>query len=198
MSDRIVFGLTGGIASGKSTVGKFLSEMGVDVIDMDVVSRDVMQPGSPCLNEALNVFQDVKNLDGSLNRGALADIVFSNPEKLDELTRITEPYINEAVGERIARSTSQIICVESAILIERGLHQWFRPLVLVAASPDVQVARGVARDRTTPEKIQARIQNQLSLEEKRSVADYIIENDGSLTDLKQKTKVLLDRFISKL
>ena len=197
-----IVGLTGGIASGKSTVGRIFRELGVHVVDADLVARDVVAKGSEGLAEVVRVFgEGVLAEDGSLDRKKMGAIVFADPEKRKQLEAITHPRIG-------ARSMAELAALaqrgdaygiyEAALLVENGSHRMMQALVVVAASADVQVRRVMARDGLSEQEARARLAAQLPLEEKIAVADHVIWNDGDQAALRARTeevhRALTERF----
>ena len=176
----LVFGLTGGIASGKSTVSNLLREQGVGIVDGDVIAREVVEPGSPGLSEVIAAFgPKYLELDGTLARKKLGRLVFANPEKLALFDHILGPYVDARLKKRVEEESlrSGLVCVDSAILIEKGMHERYRPLVVVACSREEQVGRVMVRDGLSKEEAEARVNSQLPLLDKVRVADYVIWND---------------------
>jgi len=185
-------GLTGGIASGKSTVAGMLRALGAELMDADQVAREVVAPGTPALAEISVRFPGVVLADGTLDRAALGRRVFGSPEERAALNAITHPRIQAAVQERTeahrARGVPRVV-YDAALLMENGLHAAMDGgVILVAASEDTQRARLVARDGLTPEEAEARIRSQLPLEAKRRHARWVIENDGDLDSLRAQVE----------
>lgn len=178
----LLFGLTGGLASGKSTVAAHFRARGVPVVDADLLAREVVAPGTEGLAEVARAFGDeVLAPDGSLDRARVAAIVFGDPEKRRLLNSIVHPRIGALSAERVAALEAKgepIACYEAALLVENGLADAFRPLVVVAVPEDVQLARAMARDAATEEQARARIAAQLPLSAKIAVADHVIDNGG--------------------
>ena len=178
----LVFGLTGGLASGKSTVAARFRALGVPVIDADLIAREVVEPGSEGLAAVVEAFgEGILAPDGSLDRAALGDVVFAAPEKRRALNAILHPRIAARSAQRIAAldaAGEKLACYEAALLVENHLADAFRPLVVVAVSPDVQLARAMARDGSTEEQALARVAAQLPLANKIVAADHVIDNGG--------------------
>jgi dephospho-CoA kinase len=197
-----VFGLTGGIASGKSTVAARLARRGVPVLDADAFAREVVVKGSAGLAEVVAAFgEGVLLSDGALDRKALAAIVFADEAKRRRLQAITHPRIAALTAARtveLAARGEPLACYEAALLVENGLADAFRPLVAVVAPEDVRVARSIQRDGTTAEAARARIAAQVSLGEIRGAADLLITNDGDLTSLERATDDVLARVCERL
>lgn len=190
-----LFGLTGGIASGKSAVGRRLRARGVPVIDADLLAREVVERGSEGLAAVVATFgEGVLQPDGALDRKALAALVFGDADKRKQLERITHPRISALTMQRageLAAAGEPLACYEAALLVENGIQDAFRPLVVVAASEDVQVARAVVRDAADAADVRARIRAQMPLAAKVAVADHVIQNDGTLAELEAKTDEVL-------
>jgi len=198
----LIFGLTGGLASGKSTVAARFRARGVPVIDADQLAREVVAPGSAGLAEVVLAFgEDVLLPDGSLDRAKVADRVFNDPSLRRKLNSIVHPRIGAVSRERVAALAAEgerLICYEAALLVENGLADGFRPLVVVAVPEAVQLARAVARDGSTEEQARARIAAQKPLAEKVAVADYVIDNTGSREETERRADLVLEEIRKKL
>ncbi len=183
----MVVGLTGGIASGKSLVSGELKRLGAHVIDADLIAREIVGPGSPALAEIKREFGPrVINDDGTLDRAALGEIVFSDPEKLKLLNSITHPRIIEQqrrmIEEIKKNHADPLIIVDAAILIEAGEHRNMDRVVVVWASEEKQVERLLARNGLTRREAEKRVRAQMPLKEKAEYADYVINNDGGIEE----------------
>lgn len=191
-----VFGLTGGLASGKSTVAARFRARGVPVIDADQIAREVVEPGSEGLARVVEAFgEGVLAPDGSLDRARLGDLVFAAPERRRVLNGILHPRIGARSAERIAAldaAGEPLACYEAALLVENHLADAFRPLVVVAVPPDVQLARAVARDGSTLEQASARVAAQLPLATKIAAADYVIDNAGDPAATERRADEVLE------
>jgi len=177
------YGLTGGIASGKSTVARRFTELGVPVVDADALARRVVEPGQPALAEIIERFgADVLNPDGTLDRQRLGARVFAAPAERAELERITHPRIvalGRAELERHALAGARYALYEAALLVEKRLHEAMDGLIVVAAPPEVQLARLMARDRLDRAAAEGRLAAQLPLADKIREASWVIDNGGS-------------------
>jgi dephospho-CoA kinase len=195
----LVVGLTGGIASGKSTVARLLGERGARVVDADQVARRVVAPGTPALAEIVAAFgAEMLGPDGALDRKRLGRRVFSNETARRRLEAITHPRIAAAFAEQVQRAAAEGVAVlvyEAALLVESGAHHAVDRLVVVAAPPAVQRARVGARDGLDTAAAQARIDAQASLEAKLALADHVVMNDGSLPDLERKVAALWEELL---
>jgi dephospho-CoA kinase len=192
-----VFGLTGGIGSGKSTVAALLRERGVPVVDADELAREALAPESPGLQAVIEGFgPDVLLPDGSLDRKRLGALVFSDPEARKKLNGITHPIVRRLSQERFAALEAQgveLAGYDVPLLFEVGLDQALRPVVVVAASEATQLERILARGGLSRDEAKARIAAQLPLAEKRARADHVLENDGSLAQLSAQVDALVER-----
>jgi len=197
-----VFGLTGGLASGKSTVAARLRALGVPVVDADQLAREVVAPGTPGLAAVVEAFgPSVLLPDGSLDRAQVAARVFSDASLRRRLNAIVHPRIAEASAARMADLAARgeaLACYEAALLVENGLADAFRPLVVVAVAEDVQVARAMARDHATEEQARSRIAAQLPLATKVATADYVIDNGGTREETERRTDEVLGEIRKRL
>lgn len=197
-----VFGLTGGIASGKTTVASLFREWGVPVVDADAVAREVVMKGAPALDDLARAFgPEVLDAAGELDRKALARLAFASPEGRRTLGAITHPRIAARSQEHFATLAARgepLAAYDAALLVENGLAEAFRPLVVVAAPEALQRARAVARDRDDDSAIAARIAAQMPLAAKVAVADFVIDNDGSLAALAAKARTTLLSVLERL
>ena len=177
-----VIGLTGGIASGKSTVARMLAERGAAIVDADQLARQIVEPGQPALAELVARFgAAILTPDGRLDRKRLGAIAFADPSARADLGRITHPRIAAASGAAIAAwddAGANVVFYEAALLVENRAHQGLAALVVVASSPEAQLQRIALRDKLTREEAAARIKSQASLEDKLAAATWVLHNDG--------------------
>ena len=188
-------GLTGGIASGKSTVAKLLRRLGASIVDADVLAREVVAPGHEGWNEIVATFgRAVLQPDQTLDRQMLRTIIFNNPHARKQLEAIIHPRVRALAEQRIrehAAAGVELIVYEVPLLFEGKIHEWLRPVILVACDVNVQRQRLQQRDRIDAAAAQKIIDAQMSLEEKRQLADYVVENDGSLEDLEAQVRAII-------
>lgn len=193
-----VYGLTGGIGSGKSSVADLLEEYGVPVVSADELSRVVVAPGSEGLRAVVERFgPEVVDERGELDRRRMANIVFGDAERR-ELESILHPRIRdrfEQVLDALEKAGHEVAVYEVPLLFERNLQGDMKAVILVTAPIDLRVARVRARDDVTETEVRQRIAAQMDEDSKRRRADYIIENDGSLDDLRREVEFLLARFL---
>lgn len=188
-------GLTGGIASGKSTVAKILRQLGAAIVDADVLSREVVAPGHDGWNEIVATFgREVLQADQTLDRQKLRTHIFNNPDARKKLEAIIHPRVRSLAEQRIrehAAAGVELIVYEVPLLFEGKIHEWLRPVILVACDVNIQRQRLQQRDSIDAAAAQKIIDAQMSLEEKRRLADYVIENDGSLADLETQVRAVV-------
>jgi len=197
-----LFGLTGGIASGKSTAAARLRSRGVPVLDADELAREVVAPGTDGLREIVESFgRGVLDARGALDRKALARVAFADDAARAKLNAITHPRIAALTVERssdLARAGEPLACYEAALIIENGAADAFRPLVVVACPPDVQLARIRSRDAASVEDALARIRAQKPLGEKVALADFVIDTSGTLAKSARRTDEVLALICARL
>jgi dephospho-CoA kinase len=196
-----VFGLTGGIASGKSSVARIWKGLGLPIIDADELAREVVKPGSPGLEDIRAMFgEGVIGADGELDRKALAKIVFSDDTKRKALNALTHPriYALSAVRARaLSDQGEDLACYEAALLVENGMAEAFRPLVVVSAPVEIQITRASERDGTSADDARARVLAQTPLADKVAVADIVIDNGGTKEELAQRARDALRAVCTK-
>jgi dephospho-CoA kinase len=179
-----LIGVTGGIATGKTTVDRMLAAHGATVIDADEIAREVVGPGEPALEEVAARFgRDLIRPDGSLDRTRLGRLVFSDPEARRDLERITHPRITELTGARVATALTgpaPLVVVDIPLLFENAREAMFEGVLLVYAPAEVQVERLRERNGLDEAAALQRLAAQLPIDEKRGRATWIIDNSGSL------------------
>lgn len=188
-------GLTGGIATGKSTVARLLVERGAFLVDADQIAREVVAPGEPALEAIASLFgQAVIHKDGTLDRKALGAIVFEDKRLLAELEAITHPAIRNRMQERIRdygdRHPDKLIVADVPLLYETGQESLYEGVMVVYVPEAVQLERLMLRNRMAEAEARRRISLQMDIEEKRRRADWVIDNSGDL----EQTKAQVDKF----
>jgi dephospho-CoA kinase len=186
-------GLTGGIASGKSTVGRMLGELGCRVIDSDRITRQLFEAGSPVNAAVAEAFGPrVVASDGSIDRKILGELVFENTELRQKLNSIVHPAINQRQSEFLAQAAAEdshaIGIVEAALIVEVGTYKNYDKVIVVTCSPKIQRERLRERSGLTPQQIETRIASQMPLEEKIKVADFVIDNSGDIGKTRQQVE----------
>jgi dephospho-CoA kinase len=188
-------GLTGGIATGKSTVAKLLMEHGASLIDLDAIAREVVHPGQPSLLRIAEQFgQAILQEDGTLDRKRLGSIIFADPAQRKALEAIIHPAIRAVMKARMddheRRCQDKLVVVDVPLLYESGLEAYFQEIMVVYVPKEIQLQRLIQRDKLTEEEAQRRLNAQMDIEEKRNKADIVIDNSDSLIQTKQQ----IDRF----
>ena len=187
-------GLTGGLASGKSTVASLFRDLGAFHIDADAIAHDLLSAGGRARDEVAARFgKAIVAADGSIDRKRLAAIVFSDPRALADLNAIVHPKVREEIARRIARheeglDPSPIAILDAALLVEAGAHRDLDALVVVTCRPETQIARAVRRGGMTEEEARARIAAQAPAGAKLEAADYVIDNEGTLEETARRTR----------
>ena len=194
-----VYGLTGGIGAGKSTVASIFQEYGIPVVLADAVGREVASKGSDGLAEIVKSFgPDVLDSNGELNRGKLGTLIFNDPDRRRELEGILHPRVrdrSQQLFRDLEQAGNKIVVYESALLYETQRHTEMRGVILVTASEEQRVARVRSRDGSDEEAVRKRVQAQMDEEEKRGLADYIVENNGDLDDLRGSVGSLIKQLL---
>ncbi|MDG9715249.1 dephospho-CoA kinase [Streptomyces sp. DH24] len=181
-------GLTGGIGAGKSEVSRLLVECGAVLIDADRIAREVVAPGTPGLDAVVAAFgADVLAPDGSLDRPRLGSIVFADPEKLAVLNKIVHPLVGARSRElEDAAAEDSVVVHDVPLLTENGLAPLYDLVIVVDASPETQLDRLVRQRGMTEEDARARMAAQATREQRREIADIVIDNDVPLEELRQR------------
>ncbi|MDP2270759.1 MAG: dephospho-CoA kinase [Archangium sp.] len=189
-----LYGLTGGIASGKSTVSAFFREAGIPVIDADALAREVVEPGQPALAEISARFPGTLTAEGTLDRAKLGALIFQDPAERAALGAITHPRIQALALERttaLAATGATAAIYDAPLLIENKLSEAMNGVILVTCPPEVQLARLMARNALTEAQARQRIDSQMSLEQKRPFATWLIDNGGSLEATRAQVKKVI-------
>ena len=193
-------GLTGGIASGKSTVSAMFKELGCHVLDSDAITRELFEPGTSVNAAVAHRFGPrVVAADGSINRKVLGELVFGDPELRLALNSLVHPAIKQRQSEflnRLEASDPRAIgIVEAALMVEVGTYSDYDRLIVVTCSPAVQRERLRARSALTNEQIESRIASQMPMEEKVKVADFVIDNSGDIEDTRRQVKKIQSQLL---
>jgi dephospho-CoA kinase len=189
----LLVGLTGGIATGKSTVSAIFRALGCIVIDADVLAREVVEPGEPAYCAIVEEFgRDVLQPDGALDRKKLGAIVFADPARRKRLEAITHPAIRERFARRLAELTEQgfigFVIFDAPVMIESGNYKNMDRLVVVATDEATQRARLMGRDGSPADEVERKIASQMPVAEKAKLADYVIDNSGDRADTEAQTR----------
>jgi dephospho-CoA kinase len=186
-------GLTGGIASGKSTVGRMFGELGCKVIDSDRITRQLFEAGNPVNTAVAQAFGSrVVSSNGGIDRRVLGEMVFNNPDLRKKLNSLVHPAIVQRQKEFLAQVAAEnphgIGIVEAALIIEAGNYKNYDKVVVVTCSPEVQRQRLQERSRLTAQQIEARIASQMPLEEKLKFADFVVDNSDDIGRTRQQVR----------
>ncbi len=181
------FGLTGGIASGKSTAAGFLAGRGAHVIDADEVAHDVLrQPGAPSAAVVQRFGPEILDEAGAIDRRKLGEIVFADPAKLHQLNALTHPAIidrvNLAVADFLHQKPSAVIVVDAALIFEARIDAMFRKIIVTWCTPEQQMERLIAKSGLSPAQAQKRIAAQMHADEKRRRSDFVVDCSGTIDE----------------
>ncbi|WOH35814.1 dephospho-CoA kinase [Thalassotalea fonticola] len=194
---KLVIGLTGGIGSGKTTVADIFATYGIDIIDADIVAREVVEPGTPALAQIAEHFgaEFILN-DGNLDRTKLRHRVFANEDDKHWLNALLHPLIRNAMAQQCIAAKSPYCFLVAPLLIENGINKSVEKVLVIDVKPETQIARTVSRDNNTTEQVQKILNAQVSREERLSYADYVINNDDcSIEALKEQVELLHREFL---
>lgn len=196
-----VIGLTGGIATGKSTAARVLGELGARVIDADAVARDVVAPGQPALADVVRTFgREMLQPDGTLDRKRLGALVFADADQRRALNAITHPRIAVETQARLARLREEghpVAVYEAALLVETGAHQGLDGLLVVACDEATQLARLIGRDGYSEADARARIAAQAPVADKLRAATWVVDTSGPLAETKKQLARVWEEILSK-
>lgn len=193
-----LIGLTGGIATGKSTVSAMLKKAGAIVVDADRIARDVVKKGLPAYREIVAQFgTEVLLPDGEINRNMLGDIIFNDHQKKQLLNSIVHPYVNEEVNRQIIQiqktHPNAVIVLDIPLLIEAGMYDDLSEIIVVYTPQDIQIQRLMQRDRISEADALARVQSQMSIEEKKQQATLVIDNSSTIENTRRLTLDIFKR-----
>jgi dephospho-CoA kinase len=190
-------GLTGGIASGKSTVANLFAALGVPIVDTDVLAREVVAPGTPLLRQITDHFgMQVQSGDGSLDRQELRKRIFDDPEQRKWLEALLHPAIRELTDARCKTATGPYVIVAIPLLVETGGEARFDRILVVDCEPELQLARLTARDGSTREEAERMLAAQAPRAARLAVADDVIHNDGDLAQLRDQVEKLHFQYVA--
>lgn len=191
-------GLTGGIASGKSTIRELFAKLGATTIDADKLVAELYQPGAAGHDALVRTYgKDILRPDGEIDREKLSAIAFRSAEDAQKLNRLIHPIVLDEADRRISAIADGIVIVEATLLIESGAVPRYDKLVVVDVDPATQIARGVGRGMSHDE-VARRIANQLPREERLRHADYVIENNGDLAAAEKRTREVYEELLEEL
>jgi len=197
MSRPIRIGLTGGIASGKSTVADLFVDLGVTVIDTDVIAREVVEPGKPALDEIRDIFgASVLQSNGTLDRGAMRQIIFSDDAKRHRLESILHPKIQDETLRQAEAATGDYMIIVVPLLANSALRDQMDRILVVDCDETVQIERLLARDTETEDQARRILAAQASREQRLAIADDVIENNSTLDAITTQVSAMHDRYVA--
>ena len=198
----LLVGLTGGIATGKSTVAETLRRLGAEVIDADQLARDVVAPGEPALAAIVREFGEVRNADGTLDRKKLGAVVFSDPARRQRLEAITHPAIRDRFLARLraleAGGYDGLVFFDAPVMIESGNYRNMDRLVVVFTDEATQRGRLMARDGMGEAEASSRMATQMPVVDKAKLADYVIDNTGDRAVTAARTREVYEALLAEL
>lgn len=193
-----ILGLTGGIGSGKSAASTWFETQGITVVDADIVAREVVEKGQPALQKIHAAFGDWVLLEnGELNRRALREHIFKDPNARQTLEHITHPAIRQSIIHQLQSATSPYVILVSPLLFETNQHELTDHTLLIDATEELQIQRASQRDGQSIEQIHQIIQAQMPRQQKQQLADDIVLNDGHLEHLHRHLKTLHQRYLKR-
>lgn len=187
----MVLGLTGGIATGKSTVVAVFKSLGFPIVDADIIAREIVEIGTPGLKQIVLAFgSEILNPEGSLDRKKLGEIIFSDETKRKKLNELLSPFLKEAILNQIAekKSLKSLVLVDIPLLFEGGYDQYVDKVAVVYIPEATQLVRLMERDHLTKTQAQQRIASQMSIEEKKLKADIVFDNQNSIQETEKDVK----------
>ncbi|MFY0542947.1 dephospho-CoA kinase [Brevibacillus sp. H7] len=197
----MILGLTGGIATGKSTVSAMLRERGIPVIDADLIAREVVEPGKPAYEAIVKHFgRDILLPNGEINRKQLGDIVFSDEAERQKLNAIVHPEVRRVMreeAEQLERKGADIVFMDIPLLFESKLQHMVDKIVVVYAPASMQLTRMMERDELDEEQAHKRLRAQMPIEQKKEQADYVIDNTGTREETERQVEQLLTELKSE-
>jgi len=199
----VIAGLTGGIATGKSTVSSILREVGAIIIDADAIARDAVKKDLPAWHEIVRIFgKDVLLPDGEIDRARLGDIIFRDASKKEILNKIVHPHVIQKVAELIEeigkKFPDSIVILDVPLLIEAGMDKGLEDVILVYTPEWIQIERLIERDGITEEEALLKIHSQIPIEDKKKVASVMIDNSGTLQATRERALEVLNYLKKKL
>lgn len=192
-------GLTGSVATGKSTVSNLIQQAGIPLVDADIAARKVVEPGTEGLKEIVAYFgEEILLADGTLDRAKLGEIIFKDKEKREKLNEITHPrvknYMLEA-RERFFRAGEELVFFDIPLLFESHLESLVDQIVVVWTTPETELKRLMERNNLTKEDALRRIESQMGIDEKARKADFVIDNNESLEKTQKQVYTFIERFV---
>ena len=194
-----VVGLTGGIGSGKSAATAIFEDLGIDVVDADLASREAVLPGSKALDQIQKKFgNEILLEDQSLNRARLREIIFDNSEDKTWLEQLLHPEIRHIIQSKLENSSSEYVILVSPLLFETDQHKFCNTTILIDSSLNSQISRTSKRDSVSEDSVKKIISAQMSRDDKLKIAEIVINNDDSLEQLESNVKKVHENLIKEI
>ena len=194
---QLVIGVTGGIASGKTTIANIFASYNIDIIDADIIARDIVAQGSPALKQIKQHFgTDIILECGALNRAKLRHIIFSVQQEKDWLNALLHPLIRQQITRAISLASSPYCLLVAPLLLENKMQNMVNHILVIDAEPQTQIQRTMARDNNSHQQAQAIVNAQINRQQRLEFADDIIKNNDSLNDLTNDVKSLHYKYLS--
>ncbi len=194
-----VVGLTGGIGSGKSAATAIFEDLGIDVVDADLASREAVLPGSKALDQIQKKFgNEILLEDQSLDRSKLREIIFDNPEDKIWLEQLLHPEIRHIIQSKLENSSSEYVILVSPLLFETDQHEFCNTTILIDSSFNSQISRTSKRDSVSEDSVKKIISAQMSRDDKLKIAKIVINNDDSLEQLESNVKKVHENLIKEI
>ncbi|EDB3197904.1 dephospho-CoA kinase [Listeria monocytogenes] len=192
-------GLTGSVATGKSTVSNMIQQAGIPLVDADIAARKVVEPGTEGLKEIVAYFgEEILLADGTLDRAKLGEIIFKDKEKREKLNEITHPRVKDYMleaRERFFRAGEELVFFDIPLLFESHLESLVDQIVVVWTTPETELKRLMERNNLTKEDALRRIESQMGIDEKARKADFVIDNNESLEKTQKQVYSFIERFV---
>jgi dephospho-CoA kinase len=196
MKNNLIIAITGGFATGKTTVAKIIEEKGYPVVYTDILAKHLMNKDLEIISNIKRIFgEESYTLENNLNTTYIANIVFNDNKMLDELNRIVHPKTIELMEKELykhVKNGNSLVFAESALIFEAGLQDGFDYVICVTCDKELQIKRAMKQHKLTYEQVLKRIEAQIDLKIKEKFSDFIIKNNGSYEDLKKSTEIILN------
>ncbi|NLL32746.1 MAG: dephospho-CoA kinase [Enterococcus cecorum] len=189
-----VLGITGGIATGKSSVVQHFIDLGFPVVDADIIARHLLDQNEQAYNEVVKVFgSEILQENGEINRQALGALVFNHPDKLKQLDELMAPFLQESILAAIkqASQNQKLVIVDVPLMYEKGYDEWMDQVAVVYCTPEQQIKRLMQRNQLTEKEAKQRIDSQLPIEMKKLLAEVVFDNSNDLTQTIQQVDTWL-------
>ncbi|GAA0302396.1 dephospho-CoA kinase [Psychrosphaera haliotis] len=197
IKDKLIIGLTGGIGSGKTAASDHFMKLGVDIVDADVIAREIVKPNSKTLSKVAEQFgADILLENGELNRAKLRERIFTNDDDKQALNSIMQPAIRYALLEQLNKARSEYVILSAPLLLENGLEKYCQRVLVVDVPVETQLQRASSRDTVSSNQIQSIIDSQIDRTSRLSKADDVIDNSADLTHLYKQVTQLHNKYLT--